>query len=139
MKNIPKDAYGLLLTFDGYGASKDLCGDVNLLHEILTALPGHINMRRLGNPHIESVDEPGIAGLSGFTFIMESHISIHTYIERGFVTADIYSCKWFDTEEAAKFLVKAFHIDSFEVSDIIRGARFNLNKDVSGRWNDSET
>jgi S-adenosylmethionine decarboxylase len=84
-----------------------------------------LNMRSLGFPHIVSVQEKGIKGLSGFTFIMESHISIHTYVERGFVTADIYSCKQFNTNEAADYLADIFKIRTFETSVLVRGSRFN--------------
>ena len=83
-------------------------------------------MRPIGFPQIVSVEEPGIAGLSGFTFIMESHISIHTYQERGFVTADIYSCKDFDTAAAANFIAAHFSVTTFETNVVLRGKRFNL-------------
>lgn len=124
MKLLPDDAYGLLLTFDGYDASPDACADPDLLHSVLLQLPGHIGMRRLGEPYVIGVDEPGIRGLSGFTFIMESHISIHTYEERGFITADVYSCKPFDTIETARFLTGSFGIRSFEITEVVRGLRF---------------
>lgn len=118
-------AYGLLLTFDGYGASRELCANTGHLIRVLKALPDQIGMRRLGEPHTVRVDEPGIAGLSGFTFIMESHVSIHTYEERGFVTVDVYSCKDFDTTRATSFIASAFHIASYETNVIVRGTRFN--------------
>jgi S-adenosylmethionine/arginine decarboxylase-like enzyme len=82
-------------------------------------------MRPLGEPHIVSIEETGIAGLSGFTFIFESHISIHTYSERGFVTADIYSCKDFDIEAAKEYLLSAFKITASEIHVYARGLRFN--------------
>lgn len=119
-------SYGLLLAFDGYNASPEACADTTLLIQVLNELPARIGMRPLGEPHVVSVEEPGIAGLSGFRFIMESHISIHTYEERGFVTADIYSCKAFDAELAARFLCEAFSVPSYEHSVITRGARFHL-------------
>ncbi len=132
MTTLPKGAYGLLLAFDGYDASSERCADVDLLRSVLLELPETIGMRRLGEPHTVSVDEPGISGLSGFTFIMESHISIHTYSERGFVTADIYSCKWFDADVAARFLADAFAIPSYETSHVVRGLRFDKLPIASG-------
>lgn len=126
MTSIPKSAYGLLLTFDGYGASRARCANTGALYRFLYDLPGIIGMRRLGFPHIVRVDEPGIKGLSGFTFIMESHVSIHTYEERGFVTADIYSCKTFDVEHVIATLVAYFSTDSHAVSTHVRGTRFNV-------------
>jgi len=124
MKKLPENAYGLLLTLDGYGASQQACGDMDQLYKLLSHLPHAIGMRPIGFPHIVSVDEPGIKGLSGFTFIMESHISVHTYEERGFVTADIYSCKHFDADKAATYVAKAFKLKSFDTSVLIRGKKF---------------
>lgn len=127
--SLPKHGYGVLLAFDGYAAPSARCADEELLRSVLIGLPEHIGMRRLGEPQIVSVDEPGIAGLSGFTFIMESHISIHTYAERGFVTADVYSCKWFDTDMAARYLAEIFGITSYEQNHVMRGARFGCPTD----------
>ena len=121
-KNTP---YGLQLTLDGYAANAKLCGSVDNLYKLLMELPAHIGMRRVGFPHIIKVDEPGIRGLSGFVFIMESHISIHTYEERGFVTADVYSCKTFDAQKTTKLISEVFNIQAFETNLLIRGKRFH--------------
>lgn len=124
MKVQKTNAYGLQLTLDGYAASQELCGDVTNLYNVLMELPSHIGMRRVGFPHIIKIDEPGIKGLSGFVFIMESHISIHTYEERGFVTADVYSCKSFDEKKTSEFLTEAFAIQAFESNVAVRGRQF---------------
>jgi S-adenosylmethionine decarboxylase len=125
MSNQDPKPYGLLFALDGYGASPIACGDADLLLRALRELPLLIGMRPLGEPHVVQVDEPGSAGLSGFTFIMESHISIHTYTERGFVTADIYSCKEFNTLVADRYLCSLFKIGSAERTIIPRGLHFN--------------
>lgn len=124
MKTLQKNAYGLQLTFDGYVANPHLCDNVTHLYEFLMEFPKLIGMRRVGFPHIIQITEEGIRGLSGFVFIMESHISIHTYSERGFVTADVYSCKTFDEKVANKYLSNAFDIQTFESAIAIRGKRF---------------
>jgi S-adenosylmethionine decarboxylase len=124
MQTIENNAYGLQLTLDGYAAKQELCSDVAHLYNLLMELPGHIGMRRVGFPHIIQITEPGIKGLSGFVFIMESHISIHTYEERGFVTADVYSCKNFDETKTQNYLIEAFGIQAFESNTAIRGKRF---------------
>jgi S-adenosylmethionine decarboxylase len=125
MKKQQDPAYGLQLTLDGYAASEKLCGDVAHLYKVLMELPSHIGMRRVGFPHIIKIDEEGIKGLSGFVFIMESHISVHTYEERGFVTVDVYSCKTFDEDRTKDYLMGAFGIQAFESNLIIRGKRFH--------------
>jgi S-adenosylmethionine decarboxylase len=124
MQTIAPSAYGLLLTLDGYGADATACRDEAKLRDLLAAFPMRLGMRALGEPHVVRVDEAGIRGLSGFTFIMESHISIHTYEERSFVTADVYSCRPFDTEAAAAFLSNAFSITEIDRTVLIRGHQF---------------
>ena len=127
---IPHDTYGLQLMVDGYSANKAQCGNVTLLYDFLMQLPSKIGMRRVGFPHIIKITEPGIKGLSGFVFIMESHISIHTYEERGFITADIYSCKSFDASVVRDYLIDTFEIKSFEHAITFRGRRFDTNEKI---------
>lgn len=105
-------SYGLHLMVDAYGAPSEKLSDIALLYKLLSDLPGLIGMRRVSSPQILHVEEEGIAGLSGFVFIMESHISVHTYSERGFLTADVYSCKAFDYEKAVSYLREAFGFSS---------------------------
>lgn len=125
MEKLPKNAYGKQLLFDGYAADAQSCADVSKLYNFLMKLPDRIGMRRVGFPQIIQITEAGIKGLSGFVFIMESHISIHTYEERGFVTADVYSCKTFDEKTLITHLVSAFGIQAFETQSIIRGRQFD--------------
>lgn len=121
---LPQNAYGLLLAFDGYGAPVERCGDEVRLKNFLYSFPATICMRRLDEPRVVAINEPGIRGLSGFTFIMESHISVHTYTEQGFVTVDIYSCKDFDTERATTLLVEFFATASYHTHTLVRGRSF---------------
>lgn len=117
-------SYGLHLLIDAYRAPADKLSDERLLKKVLRELPDLIGMRRVGPPRILRVEEVGIAGLSGFTFIMESHVSVHTYSERGFVTIDVYSCKHFDKEAAFSYLKDAFCFEDFEEKLVERGRRF---------------
>ena len=124
METPENNAYGLQLTLDGYAANRKLCGDVEHLYNLLMEFPAHIGMRRVGFPHIIKITEQGIRGLSGFVFIMESHISIHTYEERGFVTVDVYSCKSFEEQKTVKYIISAFDIQAFESNISVRGKQF---------------
>lgn len=124
MEPIQNNAYGLQLTLDGYAADQKLCGNVAHIYDLLMTLPAHIGMRRVGFPHIIQITEAGIKGLSGFVFIMESHISIHTYEERGFVTADVYSCKTFDEKKTREYITQAFGIQAYESNIAVRGRQF---------------
>ena len=118
---------------DGYGAPSHRLNDVSLLYRVLMDLPKKIGMRRIGFPHIVEITESPITGLSGFTFIMESHISVHTYSERGFFTADIYSCKTFDPKEVTRRLEQAFELKTIETKLVVRGSKFHLSPAPSSR------
>ena len=53
-------------------------------------------MKKMAEPSVyralaNEVKDPG--GWTGFVVIQESHISIHTFPKRGFVSADVYTCK----------------------------------------------
>ena len=61
----------------------------------------------LANAHGQ---EPGV---SVVVLLAESHIAIHTWPEEGVVTADIYSCRPFDTERVKECLRGYFGITAF--------------------------
>jgi|SRR5829696_1630024 len=109
---------------DGYGAPDDRLSEIATVYRFLSDLPSLIGMRRVGLPQVLEVTEEGIAGLSGFVFIMESHISIHTYAECGFITLDVYSCREFDVEKAVAYVCSLFGVEDVETTVIERGLRF---------------
>ena len=124
--------YGLHLLLDGYKADPEKLADVSLLYETLSSLPDKIGMKRVGFPHIIRFTEPPVAGISGFIFIVESHISIHTYADQQFISADIYSCKEFNPDTAISLLKRTFAIKRMETSLINRGTYFFENKESDG-------
>ncbi len=131
VKKIPKlavdNAYGLHLTLDGYGCDKAKIADINLIFQVLDRLPTAIGMSKITTPYVIPYDGKGKLedwGISGFVMIAESHMSIHTYPEQGYITADIYSCKHFDVDKAVNFLAKAFGIREMERNEVVRGLKF---------------
>ena len=123
-KSRTKD-YGLQLLADGYGADSRKLADVGLLYKTLNLLPDIIGMTKIGFPQIVQFTKAPIAGISGFIFIIESHISIHTYCKQRFISIDIYSCKEFDPEKALQFLKKSYSINSIDSQLVTRGKNFN--------------
>ena len=63
-------------------------------------------------------------GVSGVTVLAESHISIHTFPEKNFVSVDIFSCKHFDSEFASEYLKKTFGMAKVESTVLDRGTEF---------------
>ena len=59
--------------------------------------------------------------MSGFVLIAESHISVHTFPDRGYLNVDIFSCKPFDAELAVNELVGRFGIMEVRMQVLDRG------------------
>ena len=61
-------------------------------------------------------------GVSGVVVISESHISTHTWPEKGYGALDIYTCgKKIDPEKAVLYAVEAFGATSSHITEITRG------------------
>ncbi len=61
-------------------------------------------------------------GVSGVIVIAESHISIHTWPEKGYVALDIYTCGGNgDPEEATIWAVEQFGANYYHITELTRG------------------
>lgn len=119
--------FGLHLMLEAYDCSPDVLSNKDAVYKILDELPGLIGMRKLTEPSVIKAEgnnkrDPG--GWSGFVIIQESHIAIHTFIKRGFVTADVYSCKDFDTSLAIKYFKQFFQTEDIEYGVEQRGIKY---------------
>ncbi len=63
-------------------------------------------------------------GVSGFVLIAESHISIHTFPDRAYLSLDIFSCKDFDYQQAVAYVTELFGISRHEINLLDRGLEF---------------
>ena len=129
-KQIP---FGLHLMIDAYNCDPNTLNDQNLVYNILDTLPEKIGMKKLMKPYVlfaEANDKRDPGGWSGFVMIQESHISIHTFIKRRFITADVYSCKEFNTKIAIEYFKDIFKTKDIECSIENRGKKYpNRNID----------
>ncbi len=120
--------FGEHLTIDGYGGNKELLDDKSLILKVLNELPPAIGMKKLAEPSIyralsNGKKDPG--GWTGFAVIQESHISIHTFPGRGFVSADVYTCKnGLDTEFVINYFTDTFKLQDIEQNFIKRGVKY---------------
>jgi len=53
-----------------------------------------------------SAREKGDGGCTGVTVWAESHAALHSWIENGFITIDLYSCKDFDIDKVIKYTLE---------------------------------
>ena len=121
--------FGLHLTLDGYRCDQTRLDDMTHVFRVLDELPEFMGMKKLTTPYVVSAspnDKKDPGGYSGFVMIQESHISIHTFPKRQFISIDVYSCKNFETNKTISFLTKAFDIRECETNVIVRGTRYPL-------------
>ncbi|HEY9790563.1 MAG TPA: adenosylmethionine decarboxylase [Candidatus Obscuribacterales bacterium] len=118
--------FGPHLILEAYGCSKQQLSDLTLISEILDAYPEQLNMTKIMPPYVfrYSGAVPDDWGVSGVVLIAESHISIHTFPDKEFVTLDIFSCKDFDVDEAIKYFCNYFKPKSYEKQVLMRGREF---------------
>mgnify|MGYP003603149458 CR=1 FL=1 len=64
-------------------------------------------------------------GATGFILLEESHISIHTWPENGYVAIDVFSCKPFDIEKINTIIKDFFQTEIIETKVMSRG---NISK-----------
>lgn len=74
----------------------------------------------IGVPEEEQQTHPKTKGTSAVQFILTSTIVIHTLDLMKAVYVNIFSCKEFDTDEAAKFTAKWFGSKDWTANVVIR-------------------
>lgn len=100
------------LTIDGYGDNPRLMQDEQFIYQLLDSYPTQIGMTKISPPHVFKYigSKPEDWGISSFVFIAESHISIHTFVERCYINIDVFSCKDFNAEQVVKDFKDKFHL-----------------------------
>jgi len=124
--------FGPHLMFHGFRCPVSRLEDLDRLYQVLDGLPDRIQMTKIMPPYVFRHVTPSgrLNGCSGFVLIAQSHISIHTFPQRGIVNADIFSCENFDVEDAIGMLREAFRPARHEWHLLDRGREFP--RDIAG-------
>lgn len=123
--------FGEHITLDGYNGDYDLLNSKEAVLSALQELPLELGMHILAGPEVyfakgNDLKDPG--GWSGFVVIEESHISVHTFPARGFISADVYTCQnGLDVEKIKQSFRDRFKIQDEEVNFIKRGTRYPVD------------
>jgi S-adenosylmethionine decarboxylase len=121
---------------DGYQGNQKKLENKKLVEKILSDLPKKLKMRIVMGPVVEFIEgshvkDPG--GYSGFVVIAESHISIHTFPARRFVSADVYTCNDVLSKDfILNYFKKAFDLKKLEINFVKRGTKYPVI-DLSSR------
>lgn len=113
------------LAIDGYG-SRRVFQDEQFIREFLETYPSAIGMNRIWGPVVLRYigAKPEDWGVTGFVVIAESHISLHTFVEKEFIHIDVFSCKEFDSQRVINDLQSKFQLTSFRAAILKRGLEY---------------
>lgn len=113
---------------DGYGGDQELLNNKEIVALVIDELPTKLGMKKLAEPVIYSAPDNGIkdpGGWSGFVVIAESHIAVHTFPKRGFVSADIYTCRnGLEVDSITTYFKETFKLSDVEINFVKRGTRY---------------
>ncbi len=104
----------LLIDFWGAGGLEDSALIEAALREAVAACDA-----TLLHVHLHRFNANG--GISGVAVLAESHISIHTWPERGFAAFDIFMCGTCDPYKALPVLRRHFEPETVQLSETKRG------------------
>ena len=122
------ETFGVHLLFDAYACDQTVLANEESLSNFLHSLPERMGMHTISEPIVVKVGpknrkDPG--GISGFVMIAESHISFHTFPDKGFVTADVYTCQNdLDIEKFTSILAETFQTADYDTTVVKRGTRY---------------
>lgn len=117
------DNFSLHLILDLSKCNIKKLTDISIIYDFLLNLPKTLNMNVITLPYVVKWLDKGtkIEGVSGFTMIAESHISIHTYPERNYIYADVFSCRNFHVNRTVEKFLSYFETKSHEKKVVKRG------------------
>jgi len=120
------------LIVDGYGGSREKLMDEDLVHSFLDQYPDVIGMTKIMLPQTYTYHgkTPEDWGVSGFVLIAESHISIHTFPDKGYMNLDIFSCKEFDSSTSLDDIRSTFSLSDLKVWTLERGLEYSNEKEA---------
>ena len=133
MENNMTSAFGEHLIYDAYGCELEPLNNMENCYNVLNTLVTLAEMHKITEPFIIKSEgnlvlggkDPG--GFTGAVFIQESHITIHTFAKRGFVTIDLYSCKEFKTSEIISYLDSVFKPKNKDILHFKRGMKYPVD------------
>lgn len=118
---LKNESWGILTSLDLHKCNPDFIRDAEKIKEFVVKLCELIEMKRFGECLVVNFGEDErVAGYSMTQLIETSLISGHFANQTNNVYLDIFSCKYYDPEEAAKFSRDFFEAEDYTLNYILR-------------------
>jgi S-adenosylmethionine decarboxylase len=113
---------GIHYIINAYDCKANL-DSVEAVRDLLVELVESVKMKRLSEPFVvfHNAENYQNSGVTGIILLSESHVSIHTFSNRGEIYMDLFSCKPYDVEIIRKKIVDFFKIGKLDETIIERG------------------
>ncbi len=111
------DTVGAHVLADFWGCRFEKLNDAQFLMQCLREAATIAKMTILGEESYQFDPQ----GFTGLLLLSESHISIHTYPERGYAAIDVFTCGGGMTQKAIEYLKESLQPDSVNELIIRRG------------------
>ncbi len=118
---------GRHLIAEFYQCDADVLDDVARIREAMLDAARAVGATVLG----EAFHKFDPHGVSGTVVIAESHLSIHTWPENGYVAVDIYTCGGLDPRRGFDLLHQRLGAVGARVQEILRGLPEELDADAT--------
>jgi S-adenosylmethionine decarboxylase proenzyme len=114
---------GHQVTLDFYDCSPNILDSVDQIKNIMESIVSTLNLSVVNT----TIHHFSPIGVSGVVVIEESHITIHTWPEYGYVAMDFFTCNQeIDIEKAKEVLKNKFNSSKVEMNHLKRGDRTSL-------------
>lgn len=110
--------FGRHVVADAWGINFELLDDIKLLQKYMVEVAEACTLSVLSTQAYKFHPQ----GASIILLIAESHFSIHTYPEKGFVAIDCYTCgETVDSDEVVTKFLAMLKPNAFNVMKLVRG------------------
>jgi len=113
---------GVHYIINACGCERNLA-DTEAVRKMLLDLVRMAGMNKLSEPTVvfHNAKNKLNSGVTGIILLSESHISIHTYSERGDIYMDMFSCRPFDVDIVKAYVTELFGMAEIDEQVIRRG------------------
>jgi S-adenosylmethionine decarboxylase len=122
---------GLEWLVDAFGCTPEALRDPARLGQVFERAVKELGLCPLGPAQFHTFPEPG--GVTGMLMLSESHLTCHSFPERGFVAFNLYCCRVRPDWPWAKHLAELLGADEVRVRRLERPTRSDGDNSRNGR------
>lgn len=105
------------ILIDAWGIDFKILDDLEYIEKVAVKIANETGATIVGKAHYRYLPQ----GISLVVLVKESHISLHTYPEEGYLAVDIFTCGNTKPKRAIPVIKESFNPSKIHILEIIRG------------------